>query len=94
MRFGPDSAGIIHYEEMKYESLKTSMPERFDFKNLDNIFSSWFEELKDDMTNLPPLNSSSTGKIQVVYEHDNHQYLSDHYISTYMIKGDKQRIVY
>lgn len=87
MRFRPDLAEIIHYEEMNYESLKHSKPERFDMKNLDNIFVSWFKELNDDVTNLPPLNSTSTGKIQVVYEHDNHTYFSDHYISTYVSKG-------
>lgn len=87
MTFRPDWAEIIHYQEMKYESLKNSMPERFDLKNLDNIFSSWFKELNNDVTNLPPLNSTSTGKFGVVYQHDNHKYLSDHYISTYMMKG-------
>ena len=76
MTFRPDLGGIIiDYEEMMYESLKKSMPERFDLINLDNIFSSWFIELNKDVKNLPPLNSTSTDKMGVVYEHDYHKYL-------------------
>ena len=92
-RFRPDLAEIIHYEEsfhneeMKYESLEHSMPEMFDLKNLDNIFVSWFKVLNDDVTKLLPLNSTSTGNIQVIYENDNHTYFSDHYISTYITRG-------
>lgn len=87
VRYRPGLAEFLNFQEMDYARCRTEMPERFDLNNLDNIFLSWFKELNNDATNLPPLNSTSTDKIRVVYEHDHHKYESDHYISTYLHQG-------
>ncbi len=88
MVFRPDLfKEMILREKMEYGNLKNSMPERFELNNFDKVFLSWFKELKFDVKNLPSLDLVSSNKFNVRYDHDNHTYSSDHYISNSLWKG-------